>query len=103
VHHQDWAYLFDWLGIEKAGSLEPKPGLPVSSGHIARLKKTLQHKPALAIIHTHYQNPRAANRLSKIIGIPALELPYTVGGAEEVNDLFTLFDVTLNRLLEVVQ
>jgi zinc/manganese transport system substrate-binding protein len=101
VHHQDWEYLFDWLGIRKVGSLEPKPGLPATSGHIVKLKKTLQQEPALAIIHTHYQSPKAASRLSQITGIPAVELPYTVGGAEGVDDLFTLFDVTLNRLLEV--
>ncbi|MCU7846342.1 MAG: zinc ABC transporter substrate-binding protein [Candidatus Thiodiazotropha sp. (ex Monitilora ramsayi)] len=102
VHHQDWVYLFDWLGMVNAGSLEPKPGLPASAGHLASLRKTLQDAPASAIIYTHYQNPKAAKRLSQLTGIPAVELPYTVGGADEVVDLFTLFDVTLKRLLEVV-
>ncbi|MEW8692984.1 MAG: zinc ABC transporter substrate-binding protein [Candidatus Thiodiazotropha endolucinida] len=101
VHHQDWEYLFDWLGIVKAGSLEPKPGVPASSGHLAKLKKALLAEPSLAIIHTHYQSPKAARRLSQLTGIPAVELPYTVGGAENVVDLFTLFDETLQRLLEV--
>ncbi|MBW9267751.1 MAG: zinc ABC transporter substrate-binding protein [Candidatus Thiodiazotropha sp. (ex. Lucinisca nassula)] len=102
VHHQDWEYLFDWLGIVRAGSLEPKPGLPASSGHLAKLKKALLAEPPLAIIHTHYQSPKAARRLSQLTGIPAVELPYTVGGAENVVDLFTLFDETLQRLLETV-
>lgn len=101
VHHQDWVYLFDWLGMLKAGSLEPKPGLPTSAGHLAGLRKSLADKPAEAIVYTHYQNPKAANRLAKLTGIPALELPYTVGGAEGVDDLFDLFDLTLTRLLEV--
>lgn len=101
VHHQDWEYLFDWLGMLKVGSLEPKPGLPVTSGHIVKLKKVLQQEPALAIIYTHYQNPKAANRLSQLTGIPAVELPYTVGGGEGVDDLFALFDQTLDRLLEL--
>ncbi|MCU7812053.1 MAG: zinc ABC transporter substrate-binding protein [Candidatus Thiodiazotropha sp. (ex Notomyrtea botanica)] len=101
VHHQDWVYLFDWLGMVNAGSLEPKPGLPASAGHLAALRKTLQGVPASAIIYTHYQNPKAAKRLSQLTGIPAVELPYTVGGADGVVDLFTLFDETLKRLLEV--
>ncbi|MES9946194.1 MAG: zinc ABC transporter substrate-binding protein [Candidatus Thiodiazotropha sp.] len=102
VHHQDWEYLFDWLGIVKSGSLEPKPGLPTSSGHLAKLKNSLLQEPSLAIIHTHYQNPKAAKRLSQLTGIPAVELPYTVGGAEGVDDLFSLFEVTLDRLLEML-
>jgi len=103
VHHRDWVYLFDWLGIEIAAALEPKPGLPASAGHLAALKKDLASKPAAMIVHTTYQNPRAANRLSQMINIPVVELPYTVGGAEQAKDLFSLFDVTIKKLLEVLQ
>jgi zinc/manganese transport system substrate-binding protein len=103
VHHQDWDYLFDWLQIINAGSLEPKPGLPTSASHLASLKQDLQQNPANAIIHTHYQSPKAAKRLSLLSGIKVLELPYTVGGGEGVTDLFSLFDITLERLLQLLQ
>lgn len=102
VHHQDWDYLFDWLQIVKAGSLEPKPGLPTSAGHLVKLRQALIQEPAGAIVYTHYQSPKAANRLSQLTGIAALELPYTVGGGEGVTDLFSLYDETLKRLLKVV-
>jgi zinc/manganese transport system substrate-binding protein len=103
VHHQDWDYLFDWLQIINAGSLEPKPGLPTSASHLASLKQDLQQNPANAIIHTHYQSPKAAKRLSQLSGIKVLELPYTVGGGEGITDLFSLFDITLERLLQLLQ
>lgn len=99
VHHKDWVYLFDWLGIEIAGALEPKPGLPATAGHLANLKRALAEHPASMIVHTAYQSDRAARRLSQMSGIPVVELPYTVGGAEGANDLFGLFEVTLERLL----
>ncbi|MCU7921724.1 MAG: zinc ABC transporter substrate-binding protein [Candidatus Thiodiazotropha sp. (ex Dulcina madagascariensis)] len=102
VYHQDWDYLFDWLQIVKAGSLEPKPGLPATAGHLAKLRQSLMEEPASAIVYTRYQNPKAAQRLSQLTGIAALELPYTVGGGEGVTDLFTLFDETLKRLLQVM-
>jgi len=101
VHHRDWVYLFEWLGIEIAGALEPKPGLPTTASHLVLLKKTLKAKPAKMIVHTTYQNPRAAKRLSQLTGIPVVQLPYTVGGAEQVKDLFSLFDVTIQRLTGV--
>lgn len=103
VHHRDWVYLFDWLGIEIAGALEPKPGLPTTAGHLVALKQALASKPATMIVHTTYQNPRAANRLSKITKIPVVELPYTVGGDEQVTDLFSLFDVTIQKLSGISQ
>jgi len=98
VHHRDWVYLFDWLGIEIAGALEPKPGLPTTAGHLVSLKQNLKSKPATMIVYTAYQNPRAAKRFAQMSKLPAVELPYTVGGAEAVNDLFSLFDVTIQRL-----
>ena len=33
VHHKNWSYLLNWLGIEIVGDLEPKPGLPPTSNH----------------------------------------------------------------------
>lgn len=99
VHHRDWVYLFNWLGINIAGELEPKPGLPTTVGHLVSLKKTLKLKPATMVIYTSYQNSQAAKRFSKMVNIPAVELPYTVGGAKGVYDLFGLFDVTIKRLV----
>jgi len=98
VHHRDWVYLFDWLDIEIAAALEPKPGLPASPGHISLLTKTLTAEPAKMIVHTPYQSTRAANRLSNMRNIPVVELPYTVGGTEQVKDLFDLFTVTIEKL-----
>jgi zinc/manganese transport system substrate-binding protein len=82
------------------GTLEPRPGLPTTVGHLASLKQTLQTTPATMIVHTAYQSPRAANRFAQLTGLPVVQLPYTVGGSEQARDLFGLFDVTLARLLE---
>ena len=101
IHHRDWIYLFDWLGIDVAGELEPKPGLPTTASHLILLKKTLQANTAKMIVHTTYQNPRGVKRLSALTGIPVVQLPYTVGGAENVTDLFSLFDVTIQKLMSV--
>ena len=100
VHHKDYVYLFDWLGIQLVGTLEPKPGLPTSVGHLASLKESLTAKPAKMILHTTYQSPRAAQRLSQLTSIPVVKLPYTVGGDKNANDLFGLFEVIITEMLE---
>jgi zinc/manganese transport system substrate-binding protein len=103
VHHRDWSYLFDWLGLVEVGALEPRPGLPTSAGHLVELKNALADEPARLIVHTAYQTDRPARRLSEMTGIPVIELPYTPGGAPGTNDLFGLFEVTLKRLLDAVR
>jgi len=103
VYHRNWPYLLDWLGVQRVGTLEPKPGLPTTAGHLTKLKQQLLDQPADMIIHTAYQNPRAAKRLSTLTGIHIVELPYTVGGSDEVFDLFSLFDITLKQLLSAIK
>jgi len=102
VHHRSWSYLFDWLGIEQAGELEPKPGVPPGAGHLAELKAELAAKPAKMVIYAAYQDNRAADWLARETGIPAVELPFTVGGTEAAKDLFGLYDDTLNRMLQAL-
>lgn len=99
VYHKDWRYLFDWLGIEQAATLEPKPGIAPSASHLALITSQLAENPARMVIYNSYQPERAARWLSRQANIPALQLPYTVGGSEKSVDLFSLFDEIITKLL----
>ena len=103
VHHKDWRYLFDWLGIKEVAALEPKPGVPPGAGHLASLKKQMQAEPANFILRAAYQDDKAANWLEKQTGIKALELPFTVGGSDAATDLISLMDDTINKLLSAIK
>ena len=103
VHHKDWKYLFDWLEIKAVATLEPKPGVPPSPGHLASLKRQMQKEPADFILRAAYQDDNAAKWLNKQTGIKAVELPFTVGGSEQATDLFTLMDDTIHRLLAALK
>jgi zinc/manganese transport system substrate-binding protein len=101
VNHKDLSYLIAWLGMREAGALEPKPGLPPTSAHLSDLLSRLARNPAKAVVHSAYSDPRAAQWLAERAKIPAVVLPYTVGGSDKAQDLFGLFDDTLARLLAV--
>lgn len=98
VHHKSWVYLEDWLGLKEVATLEPKPGVPPTSSHLAAVLEQLQTTPASMVIYAAYQSPRSAQWLSGKAGIPAVMLPSTVGGTVEATDLFTLFEDIIRRL-----
>lgn len=100
VHHDNWVYLEDWLGLARVAALEPKPGVPPTPSHIASLRERAADSVDV-IVRAAYASSRASERLASLSGVPAIELPYTVGGAPEVDDLFALFEVTLSRLESV--
>ena len=103
VYHKNMAYLNAWLGLREVGSLEPKPGVPPSTAHLADLVARMQAAPAKVIVYTPYNSPQAAQFLSERSKIPALMLPFTVGGSARAKDLFGLYDDTLARLLAVIK
>lgn len=103
VYHRDLSYLIEWLGMREAGALEPKPGLPPSTGHLTELVARLGREPASAIVRSAYTDPRSAEWLAQRTKIPVVMLPYTVGGTDKARDLFELFDDTISRLLAVVR
>jgi zinc/manganese transport system substrate-binding protein len=99
VYHKDQSYLIAWLGMREAGTLEPKPGLPPSTAHLASLLAQLQAAPAKMVVRSAYNDPRPAEWLARQAKMPAVLLPYTVGGTEQANDLFGLYEDSIQRLL----
>jgi zinc/manganese transport system substrate-binding protein len=99
VQHAAWVYMFNWLGLRQVAVLEPKPGVPASSGHLAQVLATLEKTPAKMVIRAAYQDERPSQFIAERAKIPAVTLPFTVGGTEEAKDLFALYDDTIKRLL----
>ena len=100
-YHKDSVYLIKWLGLVEVMNIEPKPGIPPSAGHLSELIGRLKGGAADVISRSAYQNPKEAASLSEKTGIPAVELPYTVGGTPGAKDLFGLFDDSIARLKAV--
>ena len=103
VHHQSFAYLTHWLGMTDIGSLEPKPGVEPNSGHLNALLARQQTQPARMVLRGAYQQEGPSQWIAGKAGIPAVLLPYTVGGTPEAKDLTALFDDTLQRLLKALK
>ena len=103
VHHLSWVYLNAWLGMEQIGALEPKPGVPPTSAHLASLIELTKSSHALAILRAAYQDPKPGDWLAERSGVPAVTLPFTVGGDDQSKDLFGLFDSTIDKLLAVAK
>jgi len=102
-HHRNMSYLLHWLGMNSVATLEPKPGVEPSAAHLAHLTRQLQAQPARLVLRAAYQDGRASQWLAEHTGTRAVVLPFTVGGSERARDLFSLFDETLDLLLDAAR
>jgi zinc/manganese transport system substrate-binding protein len=103
VQHAGWVYMINWLGLKQVVVLEPKPGVPASSGYLAQVLSTLERQPVKMIIRAAYQDDRASTFIAERAKVPAVLLPFTVGGTDEAKDLFSLYDDTIKRLLAAMK
>lgn len=99
VQHDGFAYLVDWLGLQQVAVLESKPGVEPGPATLQQVLAGLKARPARAVLVAAYQDDRPSRWLSQQAGVPAVKLPFTVGGSPGAQDLFGLFDDTLARLL----
>ena len=103
AHHRNWSYLAGWLQLNVVAELEPKPGIEPSAVHLAQLVEKLKGQPATMVLRTPYQAARPSEWIAERAQMRAVVLPFTVGGSDRAKDLFSLFDDTLERLLQAAR
>jgi zinc/manganese transport system substrate-binding protein len=99
VQHRGFPYLNNWLGLQQVAELEPMPGMEPSAAYLGQVLSDLQQHPARMVVRAAYQNERPSEWIAERAHIPAVILPYTVGGTPQATNLFTMFDDTIQRLL----
>ena len=100
VQHKGFPYLQQWLGLNEVATLEPKPGVEPTSGHLAEVLAQLQQQPAR---HDHSRRLQRRPRIGMAGGARedsgGASCPSPSAAATRAKDLFGLFDDTINRLL----
>jgi zinc/manganese transport system substrate-binding protein len=98
VYHDAWPYLIDWLGAQQAGTVEPLPGVPPSSKHLASLAALAKSNAVAAVLFTSYDDRQAVQWLGRNAGVCGIELPYTVGGSAQATNLIGFYEDIVARL-----
>lgn len=75
TYHKSWVYLLDWLGFERIGAVEPRPGIPPSPSHVARLLRDAAAKEPKLLLHEEYYPDTTSRLIAERAGIPLLKMP----------------------------
>ena len=98
VYHQEFDYLLEALGMEVVISVEPKPGVAPSPGHIAKVVAAVREHEVPVILTAPWSNNRSAAAVAKKTEAEVLELTAMVGGADYATDWIELIQGALDRL-----
>lgn len=97
-YHQEFVYLASAFELDMASTLEPKPGIPPTPGHLAELEKLCAQVKIGALVCAPYNNLSIAEPFSERAGIPLAVVPSDVGAVEEAKDYLSLMDTIVGRL-----
>jgi len=79
-YHPSWDYFCATFGLEIAGSVEPKPGIPPSAAHLATVIDQIRRENVRLILAEPYYPERPLRFLREQTGVKVLRLPLYLGG-----------------------
>ena len=79
-YHQDLVYLADRYGMQQVGTIEVKPGIPPTPGHLEELLAAMQREKVTVIIREISYDPGTARSLAERTGARIAKISSLAGG-----------------------
>ncbi len=99
TYHKNWVYFLNLFGLEEAGTIEPKPGIPPSAKHVTGLIEMMQTRDIRIILAANYFDKQKIHTVAKKVNAGTVIVPLYVGGEQGIENYFQLIDHWVNNLL----
>jgi ABC-type Zn uptake system ZnuABC Zn-binding protein ZnuA len=103
TYHKNWIYFFQLFGLEEAGNVEPKPGIPPSAKHVTDLINLMKKRSIRIILAANYFDEQQVRTVAARTDAEAVIVPLYVGGADGTEDYFKLVDFWVDGLLKAAE
>lgn len=103
VYHKNWSYLLRLFGLEEAGTIETKPGIPPSLKHVTKLVNMMRERDIHIILAANYFDEQKVRIVADRTGAKAVVAPLFVGGAPGIDDYFKLVDYWTDELIKTAE
>lgn len=103
TYHKNWVYFVTLFGLEEAGTIEPKPGIPPSPRHVLELTRMMEQRQIGIILAANYFDEQKIRTVASRVNAEPVIVPLYVGGGEGVDDYFALVDYWIKSLLDAAR
>jgi len=103
TYHKNWIYFVKLFGLEEAGTVEPKPGIPPSPKHVTSLINLMKERNIGIILAANYFDEQKIRTVAARTNAEAVIVPIYTGGAEGTEDYFKLVDYWVDGLLKAAE
>ena len=103
TYHRSWIYLTQRFGLITALELEPKPGVPPGSRHLAEVIRTIQDQKIRLILQEPFYSRKAADLVAQKTGARVVVCPNTAGGGDGAGSYLDLLDYAVTSLAQALE
>jgi ABC-type Zn uptake system ZnuABC Zn-binding protein ZnuA len=103
TYHKNWVYFIDLFGLEEAGTVEPKPGIPPSPKHVLGLTAMMRERRVRIVLAANYFDEQKVRTVAARAGAEPVIVPLYVGGEEGISDYGALVDRWIDALLNAAR
>ncbi len=97
-YHKIFDYFLNRFGFKIAGTIEPLPGIPPTTKHIADVEDLIKREGVKYILQDVYNPQDASLYLSKKLGVKLIIMPHDVASVKEGDNVFSVFDEIVRRM-----
>ncbi len=97
-YHKEFTYFFNSYGLESAGSLEEKPGMPPSATRIAQVAQTAKANKVQVLFATASAPHQTLERFTELSGIPVVTVPSYVQSSGDAKSIEALQNLLVKSI-----
>ncbi|MCS7309762.1 MAG: metal ABC transporter substrate-binding protein [Armatimonadota bacterium] len=97
VYHKSLTYFLQRFGLQELATVEPKPGIPPSPGHLREVVQRMKSAGCRVILVEHFRPRRFAEAVARETGAKVVVLPVAVG-AEGTSSYLQMVDTMVSRV-----
>jgi zinc/manganese transport system substrate-binding protein len=98
VYQRQWIYFLNRFGLVQAATLEDRPGISASPGHLAQVIQQMKAEGIKVIILDPWNDRKLAEQVAQEAGAKAIILASAVGGAKGADSYIGAIDYNVNEL-----
>jgi len=102
-YHPDMIYFADRFGMEAVGTIEVRPGIDPTPGHVAELEDMMRRNKVDIVVRELHYPAGLAESVAQATGAKLVELPAMAGGVPQATDYISFIDYNLHTMLQAVQ
>lgn len=103
VDHNMWPYFLTRFGLVQAGTIEERPGIPATPGHITKLVASMKEDKIRLILTVPWGDRRLAESVAQQTGAKAVVVASSVGAVKGTDTYLDTIDYNIRTVVQALK